>query len=126
MKRYFTFRNLHIRGGAALALSIAAIAALALLIGLVSAGVGNAQAQQAADTPTPAPTAASVPPVTYQEAQFELELPERVPPLGNLDSTLSGLRGRFNGATPRRTPPPPKRRCIKAIRLRLPSIRKGT
>ena len=91
MKRYFTFRNLHIRGGAALALSVAAIAALALLIGLASAGVGSAQAQQAADTPTPAPTAASVPPVTFQEAQFELELPERVPPLGNLDSTLSQL-----------------------------------
>ena len=91
MKRYFTFRNLHIQGGAALALSIAAIAALALLIGLASAGVGSAQAQQAADTPTPAPTAASVPPVTFQEAQFELELPERTPPLGNLDSTLSHL-----------------------------------
>lgn len=91
MKRYFTFRNLHIRGGAALALSIAAIAALALLIGLASAGVGSAQAQQAADTPTPAPTVAPVPSVTFQEAQFELELPERVPPLGNLDSTLSHI-----------------------------------
>ena len=94
MKRYFTFRNLHIRGGVTLALSVAALAALALLIGLANAGGGSAQAQQAADTPTPAPTTAPVPPIpsaTFQEAQFELKLPEREPPLGNLDSALSYL-----------------------------------